>query len=319
LVAAYVLAQPAPVPVPRPRERVIPDNILYFPRPDPTPKPMVPAPVPVPAPAPVTVTPKPTPAETHIFRMGNHNYFQLTPRPQDASGLSFQFTRPPFGSKYMETTLEAVNATGVLTAVPDGGDHVSVRPRNITELSEWIATRPNANESPIPIACCCTRLRGKEFSCMQDSNKHDLSALSWDRSPVLQLEAIHGIVADEMLDPSLLLQDNIPKSCWKNAALILAQWGSPRIDGVVPDLFRWLQDMNWPGALEVLVLLYDLPEEITKGPLQDAIAKARETSDDEWMDNLTYFANRNEWEQKFRDWLEKNRGITADYFSKVFP
>ena len=154
---------------------------------------------------------------------------------------------------------------------------------------------------------------------MQDSNKHDLSALSWDRSPVLQLEAIHGIVADEMLDPSLLLQDNIPKSCWKNAALILAQWGSPRIDVVVPDLFRWLQDMNWPGALEVLVLLYDLPEEITKGPLQDAIAKARETSDDEWMDNLTYFANRNEWEQKFRDWLEKNGGITADYFSKVFP
>ena len=50
----------------------------------------------------------------------------------------------------MTTTIEAVNATGVLRAVIDGENHVSVRPRNIAELSEWALTRPTANENPHP-------------------------------------------------------------------------------------------------------------------------------------------------------------------------
>ena len=45
-------------------------------------------------------------------------------------------------------TLEAVRATGVLDAVIDGPNHVSVRPTNPAKMPEWIATRPTALQNP---------------------------------------------------------------------------------------------------------------------------------------------------------------------------
>ena len=46
------------------------------------------------------------------------------------------------------TTIEAVNSTGVLMAVIDGPNHVSVRPTNPIEMSLWIQSRPTAIENP---------------------------------------------------------------------------------------------------------------------------------------------------------------------------
>lgn len=43
------------------------------------------------------------------------------------NGLSY-YLNPPVGKKYTETTLEAVNTTGVLIAEIGGGNHASVRP-----------------------------------------------------------------------------------------------------------------------------------------------------------------------------------------------
>ena len=40
------------------------------------------------------------------------------------------------------------NATGVLTAVIDKPNHVSVRPVNPLEMMEWINSRPTAKENP---------------------------------------------------------------------------------------------------------------------------------------------------------------------------
>ena len=44
--------------------------------------------------------------------------------------------------------MEAINATGVLTAVIDKPNHVSVRPVNPLEMMEWINSRPTAKENP---------------------------------------------------------------------------------------------------------------------------------------------------------------------------
>ncbi|MEA5015627.1 MAG: DNRLRE domain-containing protein [Candidatus Limiplasma sp.] len=94
-------------------------------------------------------TPAPTPSVTPIYRRGGYTYRNLTPRPGvDLNGLSFQLTIPP--GRYVATTMEAINATGVLTAFQDKPNHVAVTPRNITELSEWAATRDNAESAPHP-------------------------------------------------------------------------------------------------------------------------------------------------------------------------
>lgn len=46
------------------------------------------------------------------------------------------------------TTMEQVNATGVLVAIKDGPKHVSIVPIDITKMLEWIASRPNAEINP---------------------------------------------------------------------------------------------------------------------------------------------------------------------------
>ena len=63
---------------------------------------------------------------TVIYRYGGTNPGNLTPKAKDKrTGLSFS-TVPRLGAAM--TTIEAINATGVVYAVQDGTSHVSVRP-----------------------------------------------------------------------------------------------------------------------------------------------------------------------------------------------
>ena len=80
-------------------------------------------------------TPAPPPTPTVIYRYGGTNPGNLTPKAKDKyTGLSFS-TVPMPGAAV--TTIEALNATGVVYAVQDGPTHVSVRPVGAT-MEDWI-------------------------------------------------------------------------------------------------------------------------------------------------------------------------------------
>jgi len=83
--------------------------------------------------------------QTPIFRMGSGNATNFTPREGEAA-LSFTLTMPT--GQFSVTTLEIINATGVLRAVIDGANHVSVFPTNPADLAKWQASRLTALESP---------------------------------------------------------------------------------------------------------------------------------------------------------------------------
>ena len=83
--------------------------------------------------------PKSLPGDTVIYRYGGTNPRNLTPRAKDRySGLSFS-TIPKPGAAM--TTIEALNATGLVYAVQDGPTHVSVRPVGVS-IDEWIEAGP---------------------------------------------------------------------------------------------------------------------------------------------------------------------------------
>ena len=86
---------------------------------------------------------------TFIYRSASGTYQSLTPRPKDTNGLSFS-TVPPATGKYVTTTIEAINSTGILNAVKDSATHVSVYPVDMTTLQGWIDSRETANEKPHP-------------------------------------------------------------------------------------------------------------------------------------------------------------------------
>ena len=89
------------------------------------------------------------PNQTVIYRRGNGNATNLTPRNDgsDVNGLSYEL-KVPVGRRYNWTTLEAVNSTGVLQAIIDGPNHVKVIPTDPLELPIWMSTRETAKENP---------------------------------------------------------------------------------------------------------------------------------------------------------------------------
>jgi RHS repeat-associated protein len=81
-----------------------------------------------------------------IYRLGSDSPWNMTPRWKDrTTGLSFQLTKP-IDQAYVETTIGAVNATGILVAIIDGKDHVSVRPTD-GNLEYWASQRDTAKDS----------------------------------------------------------------------------------------------------------------------------------------------------------------------------
>jgi RHS repeat-associated protein len=117
LAPPITLAPPMSLPMPRyrdrfdPCERDIPD----------TRRDVIPA-------------PPPPRSGTVIYRWGGTNPSNLTPRAVDVgSGLSFS-TVPKSGAAM--TTIQAVNATGILSAVKDGATHVTVTPVGAT-VADW--------------------------------------------------------------------------------------------------------------------------------------------------------------------------------------
>lgn len=73
--------------------------------------------------------------------------------------------------------------------------------------------------------------------------------------------AIKEICLNSNFNLNELIQP-LGKECWENAARALSIMRYPRISEIIPGLFRWLQDLNWPGAEIVMELLQSLPRKV---------------------------------------------------------
>ena len=89
---------------------------------------------------PITKT-KSKPKDVVIYRYGGTNPSNLTPKEKDKdNGLSFS-TIPQLGSAV--TTINTINATGILYAVQDRPFHVSIKPVGAS-ISDWIEAGSNS-------------------------------------------------------------------------------------------------------------------------------------------------------------------------------
>ena len=92
-----------------------------------------------------------TKKETVIYRYGDTNPGNFVPSCRDVvtnSGLSFSTIPPPLGCKAAVTTIEALNATGVVRAYQDRIGHVRVDPV-VGTLADW---RAGGSKHPCTIA-----------------------------------------------------------------------------------------------------------------------------------------------------------------------
>jgi len=125
-------------------------------------------------------------------------------------------------------------------------------------------------------------------------NNEDIDQLiqniSWSEEVVVQEAAVFSLMSIPDLDLKKLfdLPPNI-KEYMENAAIVLASFPFDRLESVMMDLFRWLMDLNWPGAKRILELLMNIPNIETIKYFEQAIDEANDTNDESWLDNLSYF------------------------------
>ena len=131
--------------------------------------------------------------------------------------------------------------------------------------------------------------------------KAKIKDLNWNQRPQKNREAIEilqNIPSEKMY---LLIMPN-GKECWENAALVLKKIGWPRIEVVLPELFNWLRDINWPGASIICELLKTIPIKILSNEVEGSIIRAARENDDIWISGIKYFM----------DLAQMNREIIVD-------
>ena len=119
--------------------------------------------------------------------------------------------------------------------------------------------------------------------------KNIIEQLSWNEPYDVQRQAIQTILSNDTFDFTLLFQPSKRKDCWENCANILVLLDDDQLENLLPGLFEWLKDLNWPGAKTILGRLKEMPAEKRNFHLIQARNKAIQENDQEWLQNLQEF------------------------------
>jgi len=140
--------------------------------------------------------------------------------------------------------------------------------------------------------------------------------LHWHSSYGEQLFGIEA--AKEIDDLSLLIQPMHPeynKSIWDNCARVLYEKTDDVLSPYLAQLFKWVEDLNWPGALIILDRLKIFSGQELKQPLEslvNSIMGSINEQDSMWLGNLSLLLKneslRGELSQDVKRALEVDRG-----------
>lgn len=122
-------------------------------------------------------------------------------------------------------------------------------------------------------------------------NKKILSMLNWDNPKIIQIIGI--TLGRRIKDLSLFMQpikieDKIySKKYWKNCSIILYEKSDEELKKYLPDLFEWIQDINWSGSFRIYFRLKKFSSIMIEEPLIEAIDKAIEKNDVNWLNYIS--------------------------------
>ena len=115
-----------------------------------------------------------------------------------------------------------------------------------------------------------------------------MELLDWNKSEEEQAEGLR--LARQVKAFNVFLQPcdkKNSKNVWDNCALILSEKEDSDLLVYLPNLFMWIQDLNWPGALCVVDRLQNFGKMISYDrQWQEAYTCAKALEDEVWIENL---------------------------------
>jgi hypothetical protein len=111
--------------------------------------------------------------------------------------------------------------------------------------------------------------------------------LSWNSTE--EIQKIGLAEARKVKHLSVLLQPIESKSVWENCAKVFVEKSDLELERYLVDLFKWLQDMNWPGAVLIYDRLKELPKDLVQFAYKVSLDQATCTGDEDWKETLIEF------------------------------
>ena len=115
-----------------------------------------------------------------------------------------------------------------------------------------------------------------------------MSLLDWNMDINEQAKGIN--LASDVENFNVFIQPcnkKYNKNVWDNCAKILAQKTDDQLSPYLIELLKWLQDLNWPGALCILHRLQEFEQNSSFDSAYHAcLNHAQAMKDDVWENNL---------------------------------
>ena len=115
-----------------------------------------------------------------------------------------------------------------------------------------------------------------------------MDLLDWNRTEEEQAEGLR--LARQVKAFNVFLQpcdDKNNKNVWDNCALIISEKEDLDLLVYLPNLFMWIQDLNWPGALCIVDRLHKYGKMISYDrQWRKAYTCAKALKNKVWMENL---------------------------------
>ena len=115
-----------------------------------------------------------------------------------------------------------------------------------------------------------------------------MDLLDWNRTEEEQAEGLR--LARQVKAFNVFLQpcdDKNNKNVWDNCALIISEKDDSDLLVYLPNLFMWIQDLNWPGALCIVDRLQKYGKMISYDrQWREAYTCAKALKNKVWMENL---------------------------------
>ena len=109
----------------------------------------------------------------------------------------------------------------------------------------------------------------------------EIGRLSWSNTIDEQEKAVSEFANSRDIDLKELMMPSGRKDCWANCAKVICSRSDQEIIEVAPEMFEWLQDLNWPGATDIVSRLKKLPTDVLRRLYRISLKKAKR--DDEWL------------------------------------
>lgn len=112
----------------------------------------------------------------------------------------------------------------------------------------------------------------------------EIGKLSWTNTIDEQEKAVSELANSSDIDLKELIMPSGRKDCWANCAKVICARSDQEIMEIALEMFEWLQDLNWPGATDIVSRLKELPADVLRRLYRISLEKAKR--DDEWLLSL---------------------------------